>query len=219
MAAHAQGRLTRLQRAELLYGIYVIVNEAPRAVEIARAALEARVRVLQYRAKSGILGDRARALRALTRDYDALLIVNDDWQAALAYDCDGVHLGPGDAGFECVAPVREALGHRLVGLSCGTIGEVRAANASDADYLGIGSVYATKSKADAGSPIGTLGLRALAAASRYPVAAIGGITAERIAEVRKTGVAMAAVISAVAQSPDPSSAAGALVAAWSLATS
>ncbi len=206
--------MTRSQRAELLRGIYVIVNEEPRALELAGAVLAAGVRLVQYRAKKGIDGDRIRALRALTRECGALLVVNDDWKAALEYDCDGVHLGPGDAGFDRLAPVRQALRERLVGLSCGTIAEVRAANASDVDYLGIGSVYATYSKSDAGSPIGSAGLRALAGASRVPVAAIGGIDAQRLGEVRRSGAAMAAVISAIAGAADPFSAAAELVNAW-----
>ena len=96
------------------------------------------------------------------------------------FDCDGVHLGPGDAGFERVAPVREALPQRLIGLSCATIEEVRAANASGVDYIGVGSVYATPSKSDAGAPIGTAGLGALANASAVPAAAVGGITASTL---------------------------------------
>lgn len=214
MAAYAPGRITRAQRAELLHGIYVIVNDGPRALDLARGALAAGVRIVQYRAKNGITPNRVRTLRALTRDHDALLVMNDDWQAAIDYDCDGVHLGPDDAGFDRVAPVRSALEERLIGLSCGTLDEVRSANDGDADYIGAGSVYATPSKSDAGTPIGTTGLRALCAVSRLPVAAIGGITAERLRDVRDTGVAMAAVISAVAGAGDARASAEALVDAW-----
>jgi len=214
VAAHAPGRVTRSRRAELLRGIYVIINEEPRALELAGAVLDAGVRLVQYRAKNGILGDRVRSLRVLTRTHDALLLMNDDWRAAVEYDCDGVHLGPGDNGFERVAPVREALEERLIGLSCGTIEEVRAANASGVDYLGIGSVFPTSSKADAGAPIGIEGLRQLARASAVPVAAIGGITATSIPEVRRAGAAMAAVISAIAGAPQPRRATEELLGDW-----
>ncbi|MGA8576241.1 MAG: thiamine phosphate synthase [Candidatus Cybelea sp.] len=214
MAAHAPGRITRSRRAELLRGIYVIINEEPRALELSNAVLDAGVRLVQYRAKNGILGDRIRSLRTLTRTRNALLLMNDDWRAAVEYDCDGVHLGPGDNGFERVAQVREALEERLIGLSCGTIEEVRAANESGADYLGIGSVFPTSSKSDAGAPIGIEGFRQLARASAVPVAAIGGITASSIPEVRRAGAAMAAVISAIAGAPEPRRATEELVGAW-----
>ncbi|MEO7202441.1 MAG: thiamine phosphate synthase, partial [Candidatus Tumulicola sp.] len=77
-----------------------------------------------------------------------------------------------------------------------------------------GAVFATASKDDAGAPIGLDGLRAVAAASTLPAAAIGGIGAANLAEVARTGVAMAAVISAVASAPDPAAAARELVAIW-----
>jgi thiamine-phosphate pyrophosphorylase len=214
MATHEATRLTRAERAARLHGIYVIVNEDARVLAIASAALDAGVRVLQYRAKSGIDAEHLQVLRERTRARGALLIVNDDWRAALAFDCDGVHLGPDDDGFAAVAPVRVALADRLIGLSCGTIGEARRADAQDADYLGVGAVYATGSKADAGAPIGIDGLHAVAAASRYPVAAIGGITAENVDAVRASGVAMAAVIAAISAAVDPLSAARGLVERW-----
>jgi thiamine-phosphate pyrophosphorylase len=170
--------------------------------------------VLQYRAKQGIDAPHLQLLRTRTRERGALLIVNDDWRAALAFDCDGVHIGPDDDGFRAVAPLRAALGERLVGLSCGSVEEALRANADDADYIGTGAVYATASKADAGVPIRIEGLRRVAAVSRHPVAAIGGIGAAQMAEVRSTGVAMAAVISALAGAREPRTAARALVEAW-----
>jgi thiamine-phosphate pyrophosphorylase len=206
--------LERARRAQLLRGIYAILNEGPLVVELARAVLAAGVRIVQYRAKGGISEENARALRRLTRERGALLIMNDDWRAALRFDCDGVHLGPGDDGFDRVAPVRKALRERIVGLSCGTIDEVRIANARDVDYIGAGSVYATASKSDAGAPIGTQGLHALVVASAVPIAAVGGITSSALPEIRRSGAAMGAVISAIAGAPEPQRAARELVEAW-----
>ena len=204
-----------LENGARLRGIYAIVNDpGPDPQRIAGAAIDAGVRILQYRAKRGIDARRLRALRALTARAGALLIVNDDWRAALEFGCDGVHLGPGDDGFGDLAPVRAALGRRLLGVSCGTCVEARGATAAGADYVGVGSVYATASKADAGPPIGLEGLRAVAAATPLPVAAIGGIGLSNVSDVARTGVAMAAVISAIADSADPRAAAAALVGAW-----
>jgi thiamine-phosphate pyrophosphorylase len=219
MATDAPEKLRRARRAALLRGIYVILNDSGRTLELARAALDGGVRVLQYRAKAGIDAQRLRGLRAVTRERGALLIVNDDWQAALMFDCDGVHLGPEDDGFASVARVRAALPERLIGLSCGTLEEVRAANAGDVDYVGVGSVYATPSKIDAGEPIGLDGLRRLAGATALPVAAVGGITLATLRDVRNTGAKMAAVISAISGASEPERAARDLVSQWEARTS
>ncbi|HTA40126.1 MAG TPA: thiamine phosphate synthase [Candidatus Acidoferrales bacterium] len=213
MATHETARVTRAGRAALLHGVYLIVNEGePNPVAAAKAGLAAGIAIVQYRAKRGIDATHLRALREETRERGALLIVNDDCDATIAFDADGVHLGPDDAGFDRVAAVRTMLGDRLIGLSCGTQAEARAAG--DADYLGVGAVYATASKDDAGAPIGIDGLLAVARATHLPVAAIGGITYDTLADVRASGVAMAAVISAVANAHDPREAARALVARW-----
>ena len=200
-----------------LRGIYAILNEGtPDPVELARALLSGGVRIVQYRAKSGIDESRARMLRKLTREHQALLIVNDDWQAALAVDADGAHLGPGDASMAELPYVRRQLSGRILGVSCGTPEEARLAQAASADYLGVGSVYATGSKADAGAPIGIAGLRAVAsAAPALPVAAIGGIDASNLRDVAASGVAMAAVLSAFSTSGDPAATARSFVRLWS----
>ena len=155
-----------------------------------------------------------RRLRSLTYRHDALLILNDDWRRAVEFDCDGVHLGPGDDGFEEPPAVRAAAKERLIGLSCGTAGEVARAAGRDVDYLGVGSVFATSSKADAGTPIGLAG-------SACPCRADETFRSRRSAEsVRRiwrrcaaTGVAMAAVISALC-APDVNVAARRLLRTW-----
>ena len=216
MATHETARVTRARRAARLHGIYAIVNENgrdPRAY--VTAVLAAGVRVVQYRAKGGIVAESLRTIRELTRDADALLIANDDWRAAIVFDCDGVHLGPDDDGFTQMPLVRAQLEDRLIGLSCGSVTEARGAQLTEVDYLGVGSVYATASKSDAGVPIGLEHLRAVAQSTKLPVAAIGGITAENLEDVRATGVAMAAVISAISNAASPGDAARALVGMWS----
>lgn len=204
----------RAQCAARLRGIYAIVNETPRALDVARAALEGGVRIVQYRAKSGIVPEHARALRDLTNAYDALFLLNDEWRVVRDYDADGVHTGPEDAKPHELESIRAALADRILGISCGTPEEARMATAVDADYIGAGAVYATGSKDDAGDPIGIAGLQSVASATPLPVAAIGGITLERVQEIRASGVAMAAVISAIAGAADARAASAALVRAW-----
>ncbi|MBV9271276.1 MAG: thiamine phosphate synthase [Candidatus Eremiobacteraeota bacterium] len=201
--------------AQKLRGIYAIVNErGDDTLAVAHAALEAGANVVQYRAKDTFVPAHAQALREITRTHDALLIINDDFRAVRLYDADGVHLGPDDAQFDDVRLIRSALPDKLIGLSVGTVDEAGIANKLDLDYIGVGSVYATSSKPDAGDPIGLDGLRAVAAASRFPVAAIGGVGMPNIEDLRGSGVAMAAVISAISSAADPFEAARELVAAW-----
>lgn len=209
---HAQPRIALTAR---LRGIYAIVDDRCGDVQaLAEAALDGGVRILQLRAKAGIDPDDARAIRRITHERGALFLLNDDWRAVERYDADGAHLGPDDAGPAELTSIRAALAGRVLGLSCGTLEELRMAEAAGADYAGVGSVYATGSKADAGEPIGVDGLGRIAAAAAIPVAAIGGITLERIPAVAAAGASMAAVISAIAAAPNPSAAAAALVAAW-----
>ena len=215
MATHETARITRARRAALLHGIYAIVNEDGRDPRmLVTAILAAGVRVVQYRAKGGIVAESLRTMRELTRDADSLLIVNDDWRAAIVFDCDGVHLGPDDDGFSHVPVVRVRCEDRLIGLSCGSVVEARAAQAAEVDYIGVGAVFATHSKPDAGAPIGVDGLRTIANATTVPVAAIGGVTLENLGDIRASGVAMAAVISAISEAADPGAAAHRLVRAW-----
>lgn len=207
LAAHALvGRLR---------GIYAIVNEGqPNPVELTRALLAGGARIVQYRAKLGIVPDHARALRALTRDAGALFLLNDEWRAVIEYDADGVHAGPEDAQPHEMTQIRNALAGRILGLSCGTEEEARLAEASGADYIGVGCVFPTGSKADAGDPIGIPGLVRVASSTHLPVAAIGGISLSNLPEIRATGVAMAAVISAISHAADPQAATAQLVRTW-----
>lgn len=174
--------------------------------------LDGGIRLVQIRAKAGLKADMLQAIVAAAHAVGARVIVNDDVQlAALA---DGVHLGQEDAAVLDLPAVRRRLAHRIIGLSCGTPAEARAVPPGLVDYLGVGPIFATASKADAGRPIGVSGVRAVVAATTLPVAAIGGITLEAIARVRESGAAMAAIISAFAREPDAAAAARRCVQAW-----
>jgi thiamine-phosphate pyrophosphorylase len=200
---------------DALRGIYAIVNEdGAKTLDVTNDVLRGGCRIVQYRAKSGPVTEHILAMRRLTRECGALLFINDDWRSADAFDADGVHIGPDDVLPAEVGRVREALGARLLGVSCGTEAEARAAERDGADYIGAGSVYHTGSKSDAGEPIGIAGLRRIAASTALPVAAIGGITLAVLPEVRATGVAMAAVLSALALARDREAATRDLVCAW-----
>ena len=171
--------------------------------EIARAALAGGATVIQLRGKSlsgAELARLGRALRQITREAGALLIVNDRVDVAMAIDADGVHLGQDDLPAE---DARRLLGpRRILGLSASTIPEAVQAAAAGADYIGFGPVFATGSKPDARAPTGLALLRQAAKAVGVPIVAIGGIDMDSAGAVMETGVAGVAVIAAVVGTPD-----------------
>lgn len=177
-------------------------------VEIARAALEGGADAVQLRDKSATacnLGRIAMEIQPLARKFGALFSVNDRVDVALVFDADGVHVGAADL------PAREARRllprPRILGVSAGTVEEAKRAEREGADYLGVGPVFPTGTKPDAGEAIGTDRLAAVAAAVAIPVVAIGGITADNVAAVFAAGAAGAAVVSAVVAAEDVTAAA------------
>lgn len=188
-----------------LRGLYVLTHHewGGGHESIALASLRGGARIVQLRDKDS---PRARAeaaghsLRALTRSFGALLLVNDDPQLALAIGADGVHLGPDDASPQ---EARALLGpEAVIGVSCGTVQEARAAFAAGASYIGAGAIFGTATKTDAGDAIGLHALSAIARATPLPVAAIGGVDLSNIALLPAQGARMACVVSAIAKAGD-----------------
>lgn len=190
--------------------LYAIVNgETPLAAVAAMVA--GGTGAVQFREKRLPLADQVAAaaqMARVCREAGALFVVNDRLDVALAVDAEGVHLGQDDLP---VAAARRILGpHRIIGATCETPEEVRRAEAAGADYLGVGPVYATATKPDAGAPYGPEVIRRACAAARLPVVGIGGIGPGRAAAVVTAGAAGVAVASAILQAADPHAAAGAL---------
>lgn len=196
-----------------LRGIYALVEPERRAaLPFVSELLAGGIRLFQIRAKRGIDHELLAAIVRDVRAAGGLTIVNDDLDLALA--ADGVHLGQEDAALHDLAAVRQRLGDRILGLSCGTPAEARAAGAHLFDYVGIGPIFATSSKADAGLPIGVSGVRVVVEATPLPAAAIGGIDLAVLPRVRETGVSMAAIVSALSSASDVRQTAQNFVAAW-----
>ncbi len=146
-----------------------------------------------------------RRIAGLCRQAGVLFIVNDRPDVALRCGAHGVHVGPDDPP---VPAARQILGRRkILGASAGTITEAQRAQADGADYLGVGSVFATSTKSDAGKPLGIAGLAEVIRAVTIPVVGIGGITAENAAGVIRAGAAGVAVIAAVVGHEDITAAA------------
>ncbi|GBD29334.1 Thiamine-phosphate synthase [bacterium HR32] len=186
--------------------VYVITHAGFRGrshEDVAQAAVAGGATALQLRDKESAgraLVATARRLVALANPAGVPVVVNDRVDVALAAGADGVHVGEDDLP---VADARRLLGpERIVGASAGTVEEARRAEQEGADYLGVGPVFPTATKADAGEAIGLDGLRKIVAAVRVPVVGIGGITVENAAQVVLAGAAGVAVVSAVAGADD-----------------
>lgn len=179
-----------------------------RLVETCRAALDGGVTAIQLRAKGWTdrqLLDAALALGPLCRDASALFIVNDRIDIALAAGADGIHLGVEDLP---VAVARRLLGpDAVIGYSPESDADREAAEAAGVDYLGVGPVYGTGTKLDAGEAIGLDGLRRAVSATRLPVIGIGGIAIDQAADVVSTGAVGVALVGAVFLSDDPAASA------------
>jgi thiamine-phosphate pyrophosphorylase len=165
-------------------------------VETARAAAADGATVIQLRLKdlpTLELVERGRPIAKAVREAGVMFIVNDDVEAALALNADGVHLGRADEGKE----LARAAG-LVLGISAASLYEAIAGTEQGASYIGAGPVWATPSKADAGAPIGLDGLAAICEAVELPVIAIGGIDATNARSCIEAGAKGVAVIRASA---------------------
>jgi thiamine-phosphate pyrophosphorylase len=159
--------------------------------------------MVQYRAKAlepGLALVQARSLASLCREFGVPFIVNDSLPLALACDADGVHVGRDDAG---VREARIAMPRAIVGASCYADPRLAArAAAEGADYVAIGSVFASSTKPAASRAPLELLAAAAAASGGLPVVAIGGITPHNAPAAVAAGADLLAVISAVFDAPD-----------------
>ncbi|NOY82238.1 MAG: thiamine phosphate synthase [Kiritimatiellaeota bacterium] len=153
----------------------------------------------------------AAAVHRVTRALGVPLIVNDRLDIMLALGAEGVHVGADDLPAE---RVRELAPGRILGVSVGSIKQLRSAELAGADYVGVGPIFSTPTKPDAGPALGLAGLEAIVRAARVPTVAIGGIDARNAAAVGATGVSGIAVVSAIMAVPEPGTAARQLRAAF-----
>ena len=209
--AHDSAGAERRKRLEACR-LYLITRPVPELERVVEAALQAGVRLVQYRAKEADDRSRlaeARALRDLCARHGALFVVNDRIDLALAVDADGVHLGQDDLP---PALARRLLGpDKLIGRSTHAIEQLRQAEADGCDYVGVGPVNATPTKPGR-SPVGLDYVRQAAAEARIPWFAIGGIESSSLAPVLEAGACRVAVVRAITDAPDPGAATADLLA-------
>ena len=146
-------------------------------------------------------------IRGLCRKYQVPFIINDNVEIALEMNADGVHVGQSDME---AGKVREELGpDKIIGVSARTVEQALLAEQRGADYLGVGAVFPTGTKLDAGD-VSFETLRDICRAVSIPVVAIGGITGENFGELKGSGIAGIAVVSAIFAREDTEAAAGEL---------
>jgi thiamine-phosphate pyrophosphorylase len=166
-----------------------------------KKALAAKVRIVQYRAKevsTRMMLAEAAVLKKLCQD--AIFLVNDRVDVALAVDADGVHLGQEDLPFDAA---RELLGpDKIIGITVSTLEEALTAARQGANYLGVSPIFFTRTKSDAGLPAGLSLLRDIRNAVDLPLAAIGGINLTNAPEVITAGADMICAISEVVTHAD-----------------
>lgn len=177
-------------------------------LDVLEAALLGGVTCFQLREKGpgALVGDEKRAFaeacQTLCRHHNVPFIVNDDIELAIAIDADGVHVGQDD---ETAAIVRERIGKdKILGVSVHNESEMLTAIEVGADYVGMGPVYATSSKADAKPVSGTAFIQEMSDLyPTMPIVGIGGITAANCEPVLKAGASGVSIISAIAAANDP----------------
>ncbi len=144
-------------------------------------------------------------LKRLLEPSGVPLIINDRIDVALACNADGVHIGQSDMPYDIA---RRLLGpDRIIGLSIESFNDVMAANALDADYIGVSPVFATPTKTDTSVPFGLDGLRQAVRMSVHPTVAIGGMNRKTASEVMECGTDGIAVVSAIMAAESPREAA------------
>ena len=173
------------------------LKDGERLYDQVEKALKGGVTFVQLREKDldeAAFLEEAKEIQALCRSWGVPFVINDNVKLAVEIDADGVHVGQGDME---AGDVRAMIGpDKILGVSTQTVEQARQAQARGADYLGVGAVFATGSKADA-AEVDHEVVREICRAVDIPAIAIGGITADNVKELAGKGLAGIAVISAI----------------------
>lgn len=186
--------------------LYLVTNRYADSPEVfltkIAAACENGVTMVQLREKSLTTRDYyalAKQVKLITDRYRIPLIIDDRVDVCLAVDAAGVHIGDDELP---VAVTRQLLGSdKILGVSTKTVATATAAVTAGADYLGVGAIFPTQTKAAA--PLTSLAtLKAITAAVSVPIVAIGGIKADNLDTFKATGIAGVAIVSEIMQASD-----------------
>jgi thiamine-phosphate pyrophosphorylase len=187
--------------------LYVILDAAlipSPELDCAAALADAGVRLLQYRNKSASAREcleSSRKLADLLCPRGVTFVVNDRADVAFLAGASGVHVGQDDLD---VTHARQLVGgDKLIGVSTHNLEQIETAAASSADYIAIGPIYGTSTKANPDAVVGLDIIRRVRGLTDKPIVAIGGISLERAAQAIEAGADSVAVISGILSAPDP----------------
>ena len=186
-------------------GLYFIIdgNFTRDFVGMTKLAINLGVKIIQYRDKNVGLSEmlkNAIKIRELTKKSETIFIVNDNVDVALKSDADGIHIGKEDAKYEYA---RKLLPNKIIGISADNLEESLFAEKNGADYIGLGPIFPTSTKPDAGQIIGIKKLSEIVKLIQIPVIAIGGINLKKLESVLATKVSGVVIISAILGKPNP----------------
>jgi len=189
------------------YSLYVITNRDLQrnrsTFEVVEGVIRGGATIIQLREKNlstRVFFENALTIRKITKRAGIPLIINDRMDIALAVNADGIHLGEEDLPLKYA---RKIAPHLIIGYSADSVLDAQLAEKDGADYLGVGSVFPTATKVDAGPAIGIQRLEEIKKAVSIPVVAIGGINLANLPEVIQAGVDGVAVVSAIVADASP----------------
>jgi len=183
--------------------LYVITDQKDNLLEIIEEILIAGVRIIQHRFKKGTDQDylqEAIQIKNLCKRYNALFIINDRIDIALASNADGIHLGQDDLDLKTA---RKLLGYsKIIGISANNEIDISNAVKEGCDYIGVGPIFETATKKDK-KPIGVEKIKKLTKELNIPWFAIGGIKSNNISYLKRNGFKKVALVSQLMNSEDP----------------
>lgn len=195
----------QIRKAMLLYAVtdQSWLKEGETLLDVVKEVVKNGATFLQIREKDLNETDfevEAKKLQDICKEYHVPYVVNDNVDVAIKIDADGVHVGQSDIKGR---DIRAMLGEeKILGISAGTVEEAVAAEKAGADYIGVGAVFGTSTKKNAGNM--TIDrLKEIAASVNIPVVAIGGINGANISELKDSGIDGVAVVSAIFAAENP----------------
>ena len=205
----------------VISGLYVIVDSRlvgeRDVLEVVKQVILGGARIIQLRDKESStrkLIEVGLKIRRITKKR-AIFIVNDRLDLAMAVDADGLHLGQEDMSLTLARKLWKK--SKIIGLSVENLSQAKRAEREGADYLGVGSIFKTSTKIDAGYPLGTSIISKIKKRVKIPVVAIGGISKDNLEEVVRAGADAVAVARAVIGAEDISLAVARLSRKWKMA--
>ncbi len=183
--------------------VCLITKPHPSLLETIHTCLTAGIKMVQYRSKNKSDVEKLSEIKELSlicKDFEAILIINDRVDLAMAVDADGVHLGQEDLPIEIA---RKLFGNeKIIGCSTHSFEQVKDAEKKGFDYIGVGPIYTTKTKPQK-EPIGINYMQEVSNEISLPWFAIGGINSSNLKEVISAGASRIAVVDAIMNSDEP----------------